>query len=183
MNLKSIVEALLFVHGEPVKLKKLAKITKAKEEEVKTAIQELSKEYAERGFAILEKDDMYQLGSNPACTHEIEELMRDEFSEELSRAAIETLAIIAYRGPKTRAEIEYVRGVNSSFTLRNLLMRGLIERIENPKDARSYLYRISFTFLKHMGISRPEELPEFDQLAKEKIEILDGAETPNNPNA
>lgn len=180
MNLKSIIEALLFVHGEPIKLEKLVKITKTKTEGVKTAIQELFKEYAERGFTLLEKDDMYQLGSNPACAEAIEELVKDEFSEELSRAAVETLAIIAYRGPLTRAEIEYVRGVNSSFTLRNLLMRGLIERIESPKDARSYLYRISFTFLKHMGISRPEALPQFNQLTKEKIEILDEAAAQNN---
>ena len=180
MDLKYIIEALLFVHGEPIKLEKLAKIAQVKKEDIKTGLDELSKEYERRGLTLLEKDDMYQLGSNPICAEKVEELMRDEFSEELSKAAVETLAIIAYRGPLTRAEIEYVRGVNSSFTLRNLLMRGLIERIESPKDARSYLYRISFAFLKHMGIRSPEELPQFDKLAREKIEILDEATTKEN---
>ena len=95
--------------------------------------------------------------------------MKSEFSEELSRAAIETAAIIAYQGPITRAEIEYVRGVNSSFILRGLLMRGLVERIENPKDARSYLYRISFDFLKHLGLTKIEDLPQYQEFRQEKM--------------
>ena len=95
--------------------------------------------------------------------------MKSEFNEELSRAAVETAAIIAYQGPLTRVDIEYVRGVNSSFILRSLMMRGLIERVENPKDARSYLYRISFDFLKHLGVVRIEELPQYEELHKEKM--------------
>ena len=90
---------------------------------------------------------------------------------------METLAIIAYKGPLTRAHIEYVRGVNSSFTLRNLVMRGLVERMENPKDARSYLYGTSFNFLKHLGVARPEDLPRFEEFKKEKIEVLEERQT------
>lgn len=179
MNLISIIETILFTYGEPMSLEKLAKITKAKKEEVHEALSALAREYEGRGLAILKKGDEYQLGSNPAYANYIEELVKSEFSEELSKAAIETVAIIAYKGPVTRAQIEYVRGVNSSFTLRNLLMRGLIERVENPKDARSYLYRVSFDFLKHLGLTRLEDLPQYDEFRKEKIEVL---EEPKNLN-
>jgi len=173
MNLKSIIETILFVHGEPVALEKLIKFTKAKKEAVLDALEKLKKDYQDRGLTILIKDNKYQLGSNPENVKYIEDLIKSEFNEELSKAAVETAAIIAYKGPLTRAEIEYVRGVNSSFTLRNLLMRGLVERIENPKDARSYLYRVSFDFLKHLGATQIEDLPQYEEFRKNKIEVLE----------
>ncbi|MBI2640404.1 MAG: SMC-Scp complex subunit ScpB [Candidatus Sungbacteria bacterium] len=173
MDIKSIIESILFSYGEPLALEKLAKLTKAQKEAVSEALETLAKEYEGRGLAILKKDDEYQIGSNPANSKYIEELVKSEFSEELSKAAVETVAIVAYKGPLTRAQIEYVRGVNSSFTLRNLLMRGLVERIENPKDARSYLYRVSFDFLKHLGLTKMEDLPQYDEFRKENIEVLD----------
>lgn len=175
--LKSIIETILFVHGEPMEIEKLVKITKAKQEAVLETLEELKKDYDGRGLTILIKDDQYQLGSNPDNAKYIESLIKNEFSEELSKAAVETIAIIAYKGPLTRAEIEYVRGVNSSFTLRNLLMRGLVERIENPKDARSYLYRVSFDFLKHLGAARLEDLPQYEEFKKSRIEILEEQKT------
>mgnify|MGYP001575748032 CR=1 FL=1 len=171
MNLKSVVESILFIYGEPIALEKLVKIAKSEKEEVTKALDELKKEYKTRGLTILEKDELYQFGSNPDNTKYIEELVKNEFNEELSRAAIETMAIIAYKGPLTRLEIEYVRGVNSSFIIRNLLMRGLVERIENPKDARSYLYKISFDFLKHLGITHIEDLPQYQEFKNSKIGI------------
>lgn len=176
MNLKSIIESILFSYGEPLSLEKLTKLTKVKKEEIREALDALSKEYTGRGLVILEKDGEYQMGSNPANAKYVEDLVKNEFSEELSRAAVETIAIIAYKGPLTRAQIEYVRGVNSSFTLRNLLMRGLVERIENPKDARSYLYRVSFDFLRHLGLTKLEDLPQYEEFKKERIEVLE--ETP-----
>ena len=86
---------------------------------------------------------------------------------------METIAIIAYKGPLTRLDIEYVRGVNSSFIIRNLLMRGLVERVENPKDARSYLYKVSFDFLKHLGVTGIEDLPQYQEFKKSRIEVLE----------
>lgn len=170
-KLKSIIETILFVHGEPMNVEKIAKITKEKKEDVHEALKSLEKDYAGRGLSLLKKGDEYELASNPAHTDIVSEMAKSEFSEELSRAAVETLAIIAYKGPLTRVDIEFVRGVNSSFTVRNLLMRGLVERIENPKDARSYIYRISFDFLKHFGLTSIEELPQFKEFKEAKIEL------------
>ena len=161
------------MYGEPLELEKLVKISKAGEEEIKKALLDLKKDYQTRGLTILEKDGLYQLGSNPDNTKYIEELVKSEFNEELSRAAMETIAIIAYKGPLTRLDIEYVRGVNSSFIIRNLLMRGLVERVENPKDARSYLYKVSFDFLKHLGVTGIEDLPQYQEFKKSRIEVLE----------
>lgn len=169
IDLKSIIESILFIYGEPLALEKIAKIVKSEEEEIKRALAELKKDYQKSGLAILEKDGSYQLGSNPENTQYIKELVKNEFSEELSRAAVETMAIIAYKGPLTRLEIEYIRGVNSSFIIRNLLMRGLVERMENPKDARSYLYKVGFDFLKHLGVMRLEDLPRYQEFKKETM--------------
>ncbi|QQG45301.1 MAG: SMC-Scp complex subunit ScpB [Candidatus Sungiibacteriota bacterium] len=176
-NLKSIIETLLFIYGEPLALEKLIKIAKNKKEAVLEALSGLKKDYEGRGLTLLEKDNTYQLGSNPANAKYVEDLVKSEFTEELSRAALETVSIVAYKGPLTRAQIEYVRGVNSSFTLRNLLMRGLVERIENPKDARSFLYRVSFDFLKHLGLTKIGDLPQYEEFRKEKIEVLEEAPT------
>ena len=171
MNLKSVIETILFVRAEPTDLKTLAKITKHTGKEVAAALAELAREYSERGFILIEKDGMWQLASNPANASFVEELIKSEFKQELSRSALETLAIVAYKGPISRIEIEYLRGVNSSFTMRNLLMRGLVERVENPKDARSYLYRVTFDFLKHFGLTNMEQLPRFEEFKKQVIEI------------
>ena len=173
MNLKSIIETILFVRAEPTYIKILVKLTKNPEDEVHTVLEELRQEYKERGIILLEKDESWQFATQPANSSYIENLVRNEFTQELSRPGLETLAVIAYKGPISRVEIEYLRGVNSSFTVRNLLMRGLIERIENPKDARSYVYRVTFDFLKHFGLTSMEQLPKFEELNKKRIEILE----------
>lgn len=168
-NLSAILESILFVHGEPMVLERLAKIAGVTRDEVRVALAALVKSYEGRGLTLVEKDGAYQLGSHPAHTPYVEALARGEFGEELSRAAMETVAVIAYKGPTSRAEIEYIRGVNSSFTLRALLMRGLIERVGNPKDVRAFLYRVSIDFLKHLGLRRMEDLPRYEELSRESL--------------
>lgn len=173
MNLKSIIETILFVRADPTDIKTFVRVTKHSVKEVRGALEELTREYADRGIVILHNNDSWQFGSNPINAEYVENLTKNEFAQELSRSALETLATIAYKGPMSSAEVEYLRGVNSSFTIRNLLMRGLIERIENPKDARSYLYRITFDFLKHFGLTNREQLPKFEEFTKQKIEIAE----------
>lgn len=171
VNLSSVIETILFVHGDPIALRKLAHIAGATEQKTRSALERLRMDYQKRGLALLEKKDEFQLGSNPANTAYTETLLKDMLHEDLSRAALETIAVIAYKGPLTRAHIEYIRGVNSSFTLRNLMVRGLIERIDNQKDARVPLYQITIQLLSHFGITRIQELPGYAAFQKEKIEI------------
>lgn len=164
-NILSKIEALLFVYGEPMEVKKLAKILGLKESEIKDGLvllgQELSR--GERGLMLVQDKNKVQLATKPEFSKLLEEITRQEFSETLTPAALETLSIISYAGPITRADVEYIRGVNSSFTIRSLLMRGLIEREVDPKRANAYLYRASFDLLRHLGLSKNEDLPEYQK--------------------
>ncbi|MDQ1283703.1 MAG: segregation and condensation protein [Patescibacteria group bacterium] len=167
-KLKSIIESVLFISGEPVKVSRLMKVSGAAKPEVENALMALQGEYADgRGMVIIRKEDEAQMATNPENAETISELVKSEIQENLSRSALETLSIAAYRGPMARADIEAIRGVNCSFTLRSLLMRGLLERIDNPKDSRGYLYKISFEFLKKMGVDGVEKLPDWEKLSKD----------------
>jgi hypothetical protein len=102
----------------------------------------------------------------PQVSTLIEKITKEELSKELSKAALETLAIVLYKGPIARSEIDYIRGVNSTFILRNLLIRGLVEKIDNPNDQRSFLYGTTLATLEYLGISSSSELPKYhDTLA------------------
>jgi len=173
-KIKSVIESLLFVSGEPVKISKLAKIIQAPKPSVENAIMKLSAEYAGRksGIIIIKKDSKAQLVSSPDNSFFTNKLVKNELKGDLSRASLEVLSVIAYKEPIARSGIEAARGVNSSFTLRNLLMRGLIERVENSKNKRVYLYRVSFDFLKKLGLSSVKELPDYEKVSKdERIDL------------
>ena len=164
-NLSAAIEAILFVYGEPMDAKKIAKILKSKENFVKEAIEELSKKYSEenRGLTLIVSDDKVQLATKPEFSSLMEEFIKDEFKEQLTPASLETLALIAYLGPLSRAQIDYYRGVNSSFILRSLLIRGLVDRFSDSQKSQGYLYRPSMDLLKYLGVSKIEELPEHEK--------------------
>ncbi|MFA5993765.1 MAG: SMC-Scp complex subunit ScpB [Parcubacteria group bacterium] len=165
-KIKSIIESVLFVSGEAVSVVKLAKITGVSEEEIETAIAALQADYGRgRGIMLIRKEQELQMATNPENAIMIDQLVKSEIQENLSRAALEVLAIIAYRGPITRVEVEAIRGVNCSFTVRSLMMRGLLERMDNPKDNRGYLYKISFDFLRKLGIDSIDKLPDYETLS------------------
>jgi segregation and condensation protein B len=108
------------------------------------------------------------MATKPENAAHVEAFTKSALTESLSKAALEVLAIIAYRAPVTRAEIDAIRGVNCSFTLRNLLLRGLIEREGNPDDSRGYIYRPAFRFLEVLGLSKTSELPDFEALSQDE---------------
>lgn len=155
-------------------LSRLAKAAGAPKGEVESALHELQAEYRERGINLISNGGEWQFVTHPRAKEAVERFLSGELADELSRAGLEVLAIIAYQGPVSHAAIDYIRGVDSSFSLRNLLIRGLVTREENPKDRRSYLYRISTEFLKHVGLTRLEELPNYDTLRAEKVEARTG---------
>lgn len=173
-KLKSVLESLLFISGEPLKLAKIAKICNVSKSEVAGVIEALNDDYknSERGFAIISKDDSVQLATNPENAETVSQLVSGELGSELSKSALEVLSIVAYRGPITRVQIEIIRGVNCSYVLRTLLIKGLIERKETA-DIRGFLYEISFDFLKSLGVTSAGELPDWEELSKnEKVEEL-----------
>ncbi|MBU6141565.1 SMC-Scp complex subunit ScpB [Patescibacteria group bacterium] len=164
-QLMAQIEALLFIYGEPIDAKKLAKNLGVSEADVRTGLAALEQELtrSERGLALVEDKGKVQLVTKPAFSKMLESITKQEFSESLTPAALETLSIISYAGPISRADIEYIRGVNSSFIVRTLLMRGLVERATDPKRANSYLYSTSFELLRHLGLSKNIDLPEYQK--------------------
>lgn len=170
-NHRAQIEAILFSVGEPVGLTKLAKSIKLSKKECQQEVEGLDNFYQENkaGLALLYKKDKVQLVSRKEHAEIISNFLNKELSEKLSRAALEILAVVAYRGPLSRNEIEYIRGVNCSYTLRNLAMRGLVEKKENPENTRSFIYEVSFDFMKHLGLSRIEELPDYKTLKEKKF--------------
>ncbi len=166
-NLDSHIEALLFLKGEPMTVKELAKILGAKEKDVKEAGDILEENLKGRGIKLVKKEDLYALATSPESSEFAKILIKEEFNPELSRASLEVLSIVAYKGPISRPQIDYIRGVNSVFTVRNLMVRGLIERIPNPRDSRSFLYKPAMQFLQYLGITNINNLPEFKELNEE----------------
>lgn len=164
-SIPAALEALLFIYGEPITLKKLAAMLQKEEKEILGGLEELELQLAQdnRGLALFRQDGKIQLATKPDFSHLLETITKEEFDEELTPAALETLSIVIYAGPVSRADIEYIRGVNSSFILRTLLMRGLVDRSIDPKRANAYLYSPHFDLLKRLGVSQAALLPEYEK--------------------
>jgi len=127
-------------------------------------------------------NDDVMLGTTKEMSSTIEKLTKEELVRDLGKAGLETLSIVLYQGPISRADIDFIRGVNSQFILRNLLIRGLVERVENPKDARSFLYKTTLSLLAHLGITKIEELPEYSQV-RDDIETFKHGQIENKVEA
>ncbi len=168
-KVKSIVESLLFSKGAPMSLTQLEKATDLDKASIKKAIKDLINdcESEDRGIIIIKNGGSVQMATKPENASYIEKIIKRDLQDSLSRAALEVVSIIAYRGPISRLDIEAIRGVNSSFTLRNLLMRGMITRTVNKNDQRGYLYKISFEFMKNLGLSNIKDLPNYEKLSND----------------
>ncbi len=177
MTLSSQLEAILFWKAEPVSIKKLIEWSGADKSAVKSALNELETGLQGRGLSLVRTDDEVMLATAREASELIEKLTKEELSRDLGKAGLETLSIVLYQGPISRADIDYIRGVNSQFILRNLLIRGLVERVENPADARSFLYKTTLDLLAHLGISKIEELPEYEQVRKDIEVFKEGNQT------
>lgn len=188
IDLTSAIEAILFAAGDSVPLARLSLVLGVSEQDVETSVKILQESYAEqqRGMRILRLEDKVQMCSAPEYASFISKTLEQRKPPVLSQPALETLAVVAYFQPVTRAYIEQVRGVDSSYTVGVLNERGLIEecgRLEVP--GRPVLFRTTDVFLRTMGISSLEELPELPDMTdsdgmeklQEKIDELQ-----NKPN-
>lgn len=165
IDIVAAIEAIMFIYGEPLEVKKIAKLLNLEEEKAEIALKELEKRLKDdkRGLRLIFYGEKAQLATKPEFSGFLENFVKEEFKENLTPATLEVLSFIAYFGPVSRAKIDYFRGVNSSFILRNLLIRGLIERASDIEGERGYLYQLSFDCLKHLGISKIEDLPEYQK--------------------
>lgn len=160
------IEAIIFASGDPVSIEKLQKFLKMTEKQWQAEINVLIGKYntLESGLQVIEKRGKIQLVTKASLSKKVAEFLEKALNEELSKASLETLAVVAYRGPVTRVQIEYIRGVNCRYALRTLSLRGIINRKDNPLDSRSYLYEISFEFLKGLGLEKVENLNKYREL-------------------
>jgi len=179
MDILSVIEAILFAAGESVPVARLSLILGADEDEVMAAAKELRERYEreQRGMRILQLDDRLQMCSAPEFAPYISKALEQRKPPMLSQPALETLAVVAYFQPVTRAYVEQVRGVDSSYTVSALCERGLIEecgRLEVP--GRPAVFRTTDVFLRTMGISSLKELPPLPDMTNgEGMEKLQSA--------
>ncbi|MEI6843584.1 MAG: SMC-Scp complex subunit ScpB [bacterium] len=178
-NLENKIEAVLFYLAEPVSVDFLAKTLDTDKDEILTSIGALGISLKKRGLRLVFHNDEVTIVTAPEFSDLIEKIIKEERERELGRAGIETLAIIAYKGPVSRREIDYIRGVNSQFALRNLLLRGLVEKKNSENDERVMVYTITEETIRHLGISHISELPKYEEMKKqlvveEKEEDLEG---------
>lgn len=173
-ELKSKIESLLFVSAKAMSIKGLAELMNAEPVEVEQAGDELVAELkaAHKGVQIIRNKDSFQMVSSPENTELIQSFIKDETTGELSRPSLETMTIIAYRGPVSKMDIDRIRGVNCALILRNLLLRGLIE-LKEEKEKGENFYNVTFEFIRFLGLSDVRELPNYEKLsASETIEQM-----------
>src|SRR3989344_9425524 len=119
MELPSALEAILFWKGEPIAIKRLAEILEKTHDDIEVAAKTLEINLKNRGLTLIRKDDELMLGTAPGMSTIIESLTKEELVRDLGKAGLETLSIIIYRGPVSRSDVDYIRGVNSQFIIRN----------------------------------------------------------------
>ncbi len=165
MSLTSILESILFVASKPLTTKKLAKATEQAVEKIEEALDTLTMKYNrdDSGIHLFREADTVQMGTNAANVQAIDGFIKNEVTGELTKAQLETLTVIAYRSPITRADLEQIRGVNCAVILRNLQMRGLVQEHDSEHEILP-TFVLTTEALSHLGVRETHELPEYDML-------------------
>ncbi len=174
-QLHSEIESILFVAGKPLASKSIAKYLEQDLAVVEKALEEIKESRKDSGIILLNSNGLWELSTNSQNSTAVKNYLNSDLREKLTDASIETLAIIAYRQPISKGEIEAIRGVNCQYSIRHLLIRGLIQKTPNPKDSRQILYETTIEFLQHMGLQSVKDLPEFEELV-EKIKLPEAPE-------
>jgi segregation and condensation protein B len=163
MPLDILIEGLLFYRGTPLNKSTLCKEFSVDADGLAVAISALSTRLEAGALRLIETDTDIQLVTAPTLAPFIEQIRKADLKKDIGKAGAETLAIILYRKSISRSEIDHIRGVNSSFILRNLMTRGLIERHPTAKGS-GYTFSITPTLLAHLGVSSTKELPDFARI-------------------
>lgn len=178
--MKALIEGLLFVKGsDGLSLEELIKLTEGNIEDIKKAIKELYTDYQseERGIQLELLGNRYKLTTKEKHKDYYKKLVFEEESSNLSQSALETLAIIAYNEPITRLEIDEIRGVNSTYVLRKLMIKNLIQEVGRAELAgHPRLYGVTNDFLDYFGLSSVKDLPELEpveEVEKEETNLFD----------
>ncbi len=174
MNLSRNLESLLLVATRPLSLKKLAEQTNVTVGDIEKAIDELKQKYNTdaSGIQILQHGSTVQFVTSPMASKLVTEYLKEEQAGELTRPALETLTIVAYRGPISKIQLDTIRGVNCSLILRNLMVKGLVEAKSN-KDKYQTTYTVTSDFIRFLGLTDISRLPDYEQLhVDERLEQI-----------
>jgi len=164
-NLKLVIESILFVSDDPVEISALARVAGRRQEDVAEAIEAIAAEYQGRGLRIQRTGAAVQMVTAPEASPFVEQFLGVDEDQRISHAALETLAIIAYKQPISRQVIEAIRGVNCDRALASLKARGLVTEVGRASTAgRPYLYGTTFRFLEHFGLEKPGDLPPLPEM-------------------
>ena len=166
-DLATRAQAFLFAEGGELSHKKLSSLLGCNETELKEVLTILAERLHGSGIALIQTDTAASLATSKETSEIVKEALKRELDRDIGEAGLEILAIVLYMGASTRARVDYIRGVNSASSLRNLLARGLLERVGNPDDAREYLYRPTVELLAHLGVSDLTKLPEYATILPE----------------
>ena len=181
LTLENLVESLLFVADGPVPVSQLAAALEIRTQQVKAALLVLEDSCKERGLQLQQNNGRVQLTSHPLAAAAIEQFLGLDSQQRLSSAALETLAIVAYRQPVTRPQVDGVRGVNSDSVLKNLLFKGVIEEVGRSEGpGRPILYGTTSTFLQHFGLASLRELPALESEEPEGAISAEPAHVPDD---
>lgn len=183
-DLSALIESLLFVADRPTGIDLIAQILGADAQAVEQALAALEQRLSDRGIRLQRKGTQVQLVSMPEAAPYIRRFLGLELSGRLTQPALETLAIIAYRQPITRAALEAIRGVNCDGVLRTLVSRGLVEEVGRLEQVgRPILYGITFEFLQYFGLKSLDDLPPLDLSEPGLEDSRAAADTPDTPEA
>ena len=178
-DVASRAEAFLFMEGGTLTLRKLADLLEVKQPELAVALQELSTRLQGRGLTLVVTETEATLALSKDVSDAVKKSYERELGREIGDAGLEVIAILLYRGASTRSQIDYIRGVNTSSTIRTLLGRGLVERTGNPEDAREYLYRPTAELLAHLGVPNAGALPQYTEVKAELAAFEQTREEPH----
>lgn len=171
MEIIEKIKAVLFYKNEPITAKEIVKILGVDEKTLKDIVNEYIRNNREGGLVFIVNDNYISLATNESLSDIISKLEKEEEQKPLTKASLETLSIIMYSGGITKPELDEIRGVNCSFILRNLMIRGLVEKQDASAKKRAPKYIPTVELLTYLGINRGEELEDFD-LVKNKFEEL-----------
>jgi len=165
------IEALLFALGRPIARTELAALLDASQEQIEKAIMTL-REKPRSGIVLVDDGKEVELRVSGESAQTVDKILKEEYDRDIGKAGMEALSAVLYRGPLSRSEIDFIRGVNSSQTLRTLTVRGLVRRVPNPKDERVFLYEPTTELLSELGVERVQDLPDYAHV-KEKLRTLE----------
>ncbi len=176
LSLPAQAHALLYASGEPLSKKHLVELLHISAGELPKVVAALEQSLSQSGITLIETATEIELRTSPEAAELVKKLREGELTRDLGKASLETLAVVAYQGGATRGEVDWVRGVNSTASLRTLLMRGLIEGKEDAADKRRIRYSVTTEALAHIGVARVEDLPRAEELRAESSAIIEEEE-------